>query len=169
MKWGQVLWPILRKCVLHLTHPSAHTHTPWIHTRSNEHTHTAVNTHTHWTHTHTHCEHTPGAFMLWHPGSSWEIGALLKGLTSVVVLRMEESTGYSPTIPAGPETWTRNLLGTSLTLKPLGHNCPIWYLYKIFLNVVSNSFRRTSNLPTYTAMQNSPVASFLELLPLPVH
>ncbi len=38
---GQVWWPILRICALHLTHPSAHTN-------SSEHTHT-------------HREHTPGA------------------------------------------------------------------------------------------------------------
>ncbi len=33
--------------------------------------------------------------MLRRPGSSWGIGALFKGLTSVMVLRMEESAGYS--------------------------------------------------------------------------
>ncbi len=38
---GQVWWPILGICALHLTHPSAHTQQ--------------------WTNTHTHCEHTPGA------------------------------------------------------------------------------------------------------------
>ncbi len=39
---------------------------------------------------------------------SWGFGALLKGLTSVVVLRVGESAGHSlppPTFPAGPETW----------------------------------------------------------------
>ncbi len=39
MTYGQVLWPILGICALHLTHPKC-THTPW---------------------THTHREHTPGA------------------------------------------------------------------------------------------------------------
>ncbi len=40
---GQVWWPILRICALHLTHPSAHTqqwvvnkHTPWTHTRCSQ-------------------------------------------------------------------------------------------------------------------------------------
>ncbi len=33
--------------------------------------------------------------MLQRPGSSWGFGALLKGLTSVVVLKVEESAGYS--------------------------------------------------------------------------
>ncbi len=47
---GQVRWPILGICVLHLTHPSAHTQ-QWV---VNKHTHTH-------THTHTHREHTPGA------------------------------------------------------------------------------------------------------------
>ncbi|MCI4391074.1 hypothetical protein PGIGA_G00130030, partial [Pangasianodon gigas] len=61
------------------------------------------------------------------PGSSWGFGALLKGLTSVVVLRVGESAGHSlppPTIPAGPETRTHDLQVhlrvTSLTLYPLG-------------------------------------------------
>ncbi len=65
--------------------------------------------------------------MLRRPGSSWGSGALLKGLTSVVVLRVEESAGYSlppPTIPAGPETQTHDLQVTSPTLYPLGHDCP---------------------------------------------
>ncbi len=47
---GQVWWPILGICALHLTHPSAHT-----------------------------------------PGSSWGFGALLQGLTSVVVLKVERT------------------------------------------------------------------------------
>ncbi len=45
-------------------------------------------------------------------GSSWGFGALLKGLTSVVVLKVEESTGHSlpqPTIPDASETQTYNL------------------------------------------------------------
>ncbi len=42
MTYGQVWWPILGICALHLTHPSAHTQ-QWTHT----HTHT----HTPWTHT----------------------------------------------------------------------------------------------------------------------
>ncbi len=66
--------------------------------------------------THTKCEHIHtvnthpeqwAAILLRRPGSSWGFGALLKGLTSVVVLRVEESAGYSlppPTIPSGPET-----------------------------------------------------------------
>ncbi len=33
--------------------------------------------------------------MMRRPGSSWGFGALLKGLTSVVVVRVEESAGYS--------------------------------------------------------------------------
>ncbi len=31
---GQIWWPILGICALHLTHSNAHTHTPWTHTRS---------------------------------------------------------------------------------------------------------------------------------------
>ncbi len=58
-------------CALHLTPPSAHTQQ---------------------------CEHTMkthpeqwAAILLRCPGSSWGFGALLKGLTSVVVLKVEES------------------------------------------------------------------------------
>ncbi len=61
--------------------------------------------------------------MLRRPGS----GALLKGLTSVSGIEGGESAGHSlppPTIPAGPETQTRNLWVTSPTLYPLGHDCP---------------------------------------------
>ncbi|MCJ8728948.1 hypothetical protein PDJAM_G00010640, partial [Pangasius djambal] len=80
---------------------------------------------------HTHTRSSEQPFLLRRPGSSWGFGALLKGLTSVVVLRVEESTGHSlppPTIPAGPETQTHNLQVhlrvTSPTLEPLGHDCP---------------------------------------------
>ncbi len=31
---------------------------------------------------------------LWRPRKSWGFGALLKGLTSVVVLKVEESAGF---------------------------------------------------------------------------
>ncbi len=59
-------------------------------------THTVVNTHTH---THTHTVNTYPeqweAVLLRCPGSSQGFGALLKGLTSVVVLKVEKSAGYS--------------------------------------------------------------------------
>ncbi len=78
-------------------------------------THTAVNTHTRWTHTQS------------KVGSQC-CGARGAVVGSVVVLKVEESAGYSlppPTIPAGPETRTRNLRVTSPTLYPLGHDCPL--------------------------------------------
>ncbi len=48
VKWsevtcGQVWWPILGICALHLTHPSAHTQ-QWTHTRTHTHTHTVKHT-----------------------------------------------------------------------------------------------------------------------------
>ncbi len=70
--YGQVWWPILGICALHLTHPKC--------------IHTAVNTHKPWTHTRS----SGQPLMLRHPGSSWGFGALLKG-TSVVVLRVERA------------------------------------------------------------------------------
>ncbi len=44
MKWseatcGQIWWPILGICALHLTHPNAHTQ-QWTHTHTHTHTHT---------------------------------------------------------------------------------------------------------------------------------
>ncbi len=63
-------------------------------------------------------------------------GALLKGLTSVVVLKVE-SAGYSlppPTIPAAPETQTRDLQVTSPTRYPLGHDCPKEYKWTMTQN-----------------------------------
>ncbi len=72
-------------------------------------THTAVNTHPEqW-----------AAIYAAAPGSSWGIGAVLKGLTSVVVLKVERERWTftpPPTIPAGPETRTCNLWITSPTL-----------------------------------------------------
>ncbi len=48
-------------------------------------THTVVSTHPEqW-----------AAILLRRPRSSWGFGALLKGLTSVVVLKVEKSAGYS--------------------------------------------------------------------------
>ncbi len=72
--YGQVWWPILGICALHLTHPKC--------------THTAVNTHTPWTRTQSSIFLIP--FMLRCPGSSWGFGVLIKG-TSVVVLRVERA------------------------------------------------------------------------------
>ncbi len=60
----------------------------FVHTHSSEHT---------YTHTHTHGEqtHTEQWAAMQRPESSWGFGALLKGLTSVVVLKVEKSAGYS--------------------------------------------------------------------------
>ncbi len=102
---GQVWWPILRICTLHLTHPSTHTHTAV----SSEQTHT---------HTHTHTCKAVGSHLCW-------VRCLAQG--SHLVVLMVDSTGHwlpPPTIPAGPETRTRNLWVTSLTLCPLCHDCP---------------------------------------------
>ncbi len=112
------VWPSMATHTLNLCsafNPSKCTHTAV----SSEQTHT--HTHTLWTHT----WFSGQPFMLRRPGSSWEFGALLKGLTSVVVLTVE-STGHSLpplTIPAGPETRTRDLCVSRPTFYPLGHDC----------------------------------------------
>ncbi len=62
------------------------------------------------------------------PGEQFGVRFLLKGLTSVVVLKVEEGAVHSlppPTIPARPGTRTRDLWVTSPTLYPLGHDCRI--------------------------------------------
>ncbi len=116
VKWSD-LWPSMVTHTRNLcsafnpskcTHSSEHTHTQWTHTRSSGQPYCC----------------------------SWGFGALLKGLTSVVVLKVEEIAGYSlppPTIPAGPETQTHDLQATSPTLYPLGHDCPtkVYNQYKI--------------------------------------
>ncbi len=94
--------PILGICALHLTHPCTHTQ-QWV---VNKHT----LTHTPWTHT----QSSGQPFMLRRPGSSWGFGALLKGLTSVVVLKVERALDIH-----SPDLWV-----TSPTLYPLGHDCP---------------------------------------------
>ncbi len=151
MTCGQVWWPILGICALHLTHPSAphtavsseqtnkhthtHTHTPHTHTHTqhtntnttNTNTHTHTHTHTHTTHTHTHT-HTHGAV-----GGHLCCGA--RGVVggSVPCSRVLPQSWYwgwrerwtftPPTYnPAGPETRTCNIWVTSPN--PLGHDCP---------------------------------------------
>ncbi len=102
---GQVWWPILGICALHLSHPKC--------------THTAVNTHTPWTHTWS----SGQPFMLRRPGSSWGFGALLKG-TSVVVLRVErECCTFTPPTYNSCRTWDSNSQpleyeSDSLTIRP---------------------------------------------------
>ncbi len=74
------------------------------------------------------CTHTQssGQPMLWCLGSSWEFVALLKGLTSVMVLKLEQMLIiHSPTDNScrsrgsNPQPQV-----TSMTLYPLGHDCP---------------------------------------------
>ncbi len=117
---GQVWCPILGICALHLTHPSAKTQ-QWTHARTHAHTHTHAHmhartharTHTH-THTHTHTVNTNAehwaAILLRR--SSWGFGALLKGLTSVVVLKVERALvihsphrQFLPDLRFGPVTF----------------------------------------------------------------
>ncbi len=100
----------------HYMWPSMLTHTRNLCSAFNPskvHTHSSKRTHTH-THTRQRL------------GSSWGFDALLK-VTSVVVLKVEESAVYSLpplTIPARHETQTRNLWVMSPTLKTLGHDFP---------------------------------------------
>ncbi len=100
-----------------------------VHTHSSEHTHTPWTPHTPWTHTRS----SGQPFMLRCPGSSWGFGALLNGLTSVVVLwRRERWTFTPPTYNScRPETLTRNLWVTSPTLWPLGHDVPHSLIVKV--------------------------------------
>ncbi len=75
VKCGEVWWPILGICALHLTHPSAHTQQRVV---NNTHT---VNTHPEqW-----------AAIYAAAPGEQLGFGALLKGLTSVMVLKVERA------------------------------------------------------------------------------
>ncbi len=88
MKWrGQVWWPILRICALHLTHPKC--------------THTAVNTHPEqW-----------AAIYAAAPGEQLGVQCLVQGHLSRGI-EGGESAVHSlppPTINVGPEILTRNL------------------------------------------------------------
>ncbi len=107
-------------------HPSKCTHTAV----SSEHTHSSTHTAVSSEHTHTNTvnTHVGSHLFLWRAGICWGIGALLKGLTSIIVLRVEESTGHSlppPTIPASTETRTRRPLGYKSDSQALGHDCPL--------------------------------------------
>ncbi len=114
---GLVWWSILGICALHLTHPSAHTH-------SSEHTHT--HTHTVNTHPEQGAANAAGS-VEWLGVRCLAQGHLSRGIDG------REGAGYSlppPTIPAGPETRTRDLRVTSPTLYTLSHNCPtLFYLF----------------------------------------
>ncbi len=57
--------------------------------------------------------------MLQHLGSSWGFGALLKGLTSVVVLRVERALDtYNPCRTRDSNPWPSGFLFSSSTLHP---------------------------------------------------
>ncbi len=100
---GQVWWPILRICALHLTHPSVHTHSS---------------------------EHTPGAVGSQCCGARGAVGGSVpcsRDSPQSWYWRRREYWLFTPppTIPAGPETRTHDLRVTSPTLYPLGHDCPL--------------------------------------------
>ncbi len=104
---GQVWWPIHGISALHLTHLSAHTH--------REHTHT-VNTHL-----------EQWAANAAAPGEQLGVRCLAQGSHLSRGIEGGKSAGHSlppPTIPAGPDTQTRDLQVTSPTVYPLGHYCP---------------------------------------------
>ncbi len=97
--YGQVWWPILGICALHLTHPTC--------------THTAVNTHTPWTHTRS----SGQPFMLQRPGSSWGSVPCSRAPQSWYWGWRECSTFTPPTYNScRPETRTHNLW--PLTIRP---------------------------------------------------
>ncbi len=105
--YGQVWWPILGICALHLTHPKC--------------THTAVNTHTPWTHTRSSPEQWAAIYAA-APGEQLGFGALLKG-TSVVVLKVERVLYiHSPHLQFLPardsNPWPLGYEPNSLTIRP---------------------------------------------------
>ncbi len=111
-KGKKKVWPCMvthtQIFALHLTHPSADTHTAVSSERE---------------HTHTHPEQWAAIYAA-APGEQLGVRCLAQGLTSVVVLRVERA--LEPTIPAGPETRTRpsgfcSFLQLSIHL---GHYCP---------------------------------------------
>ncbi len=84
-------------------------------------THTAVNTHT----VNTHPEQWAANAAA--PGEQLGVQCLAQESHLSRGIKGGESAGYSllpPTIPAGPESRTRDLSVTSPTLYPLGHDCP---------------------------------------------
>ncbi len=88
-----------------------------IHQPPLEHTHTAVNTHTQqWTHT----QSSGQPFMLRRSGSSWGFGALLKGLTSVVVLRVKRALDVHRQFLLDQDSISQSLdyESDSLTIRP---------------------------------------------------
>ncbi len=65
------------------------------------------------------------------PGEQLGVRCLAQGSHLSRGIEGGESAGYSlppPTIPAGPETRTRDFWVTSPTLYPLGHDCPLMFV-----------------------------------------
>ncbi len=109
MIFGQVWWPTLWICVLHLTHPSAHTQ-QWV---VNKHTHT-VNTHPEqW-----------AAIYAAAPREKLGVGYLAQGSHRSHGIEGGKSAGYSLPPTYNPcRAWDSSPV-TSPTLYPLGHDCP---------------------------------------------
>ncbi len=79
---------------------------------------------------HIHREHTPeavGSHIAAAPGEQLGVRCLAQGSHLSRGIEGVRERWYSlppPTIPAGPETRTRDLRVTRPTLYPLGHDCP---------------------------------------------
>ncbi len=90
-------------------------------------THTIVNIHTPSTH-----NWRSGQPMLRHPGSSWGFSTLLKGLASVVVLKVErERWLFTPPTDNSCQTWDSNLRPSvyksdSLSIRPRFFSLQSW-------------------------------------------
>ncbi len=112
-KCGQVWWPILRICALHLT---LCTHTAVSSEQTRTHTPRAVGIRAVGSH--------------FYPNAQGAVGGLVpcsRVSPQLWYWGWRERWTFTPllTIPARPETRTRNLWVTSPTLYPLGHDCPI--------------------------------------------
>ncbi len=105
--YGQVWWPILGICALHLSHPSAHTH-------SREHTHTHREHPEQWAAIHAVTPEDKLGVRCLAQGhlshgieggeSSWGFSVLLKS-TSVVILKVEGAVGGSVSCSRAPQSW----------------------------------------------------------------
>ncbi len=140
---------VLGICALHLTHPKC--------------THTAVNTHTPWTHT-----RSSGQPVLRRLGSSWGFGALLKGLTSVVVLKEERALYiHSPHLQFLPardsNSHPLDYESDSLTIRP---RLPLILMHMVHKSGnTSGVSKSSSDWFNYTGFQEDVCVAFFNVPP----
>ncbi len=117
----------------------------------------------------THLEQWAAIFR--RPGSSWGIGALLKGLTSVVVLKVERALVFTPPTDNPCRTWESNRqpLGyksNSLTIRPRLPHIPASTRTSLCFESSETKKNKKRKIAETAARNKAAYSSFPACLPL---